>query len=35
MEEVEEANREAVESCHKVLNLLTVASSSQDQLKLA
>lgn len=34
MEEVEEANREAVESCHKVLNLLTVASSSQDQLKL-
>ncbi|XP_004146948.2 probable WRKY transcription factor 21 [Cucumis sativus] len=34
MEEVEEANREAVESCHKVLNLLTLPSSSQDHLKL-
>lgn len=34
MEEVEEANREAVESCHKVLNLLTVASPQDHQSKL-
>lgn len=33
MDEVEEANRDAVESCHRVLNLLTVASP-QDHSKL-
>ncbi|XP_022953743.1 probable WRKY transcription factor 21 [Cucurbita moschata] len=33
MEEVEDANREAVESVHKVLNLLTV-TSPQDQSKI-
>ena len=30
MEEVEEANREAVESCHRVLSLL---SEPQDQVQ--
>ncbi|XP_022959876.1 probable WRKY transcription factor 21 [Cucurbita moschata] len=34
MEEVEEANREAVESCHKVLNLLTVALPQDRQSKI-
>ncbi|KAJ3673330.1 hypothetical protein LUZ60_006704 [Juncus effusus] len=31
MEEVEEANREAVENCHKVLNLLSYPPKDQDQ----